>query len=106
MQLSFAYTYLNLFLTGIGISFVVSFWFPKSSVHFEFDKYLIEIALAVLLAVVVPYITIGIFHLVETKNSFCLKCCLPFTRREEFQGFQLSKEVHEKSVDVEMHEIM
>ena len=51
--------------------------------------------------VILLYILIGIFHLLETRNTWCSNCCLPFTKREEYGG----KASQEEATEFEMHEI-
>ena len=100
MHLSFVHTYFNILLTGIG-SYLALMYIDKNlyllaksdgiDLIFPIHEY-------VYISLPVCFLTIIIFHLLETKNSGCCKICLPFTKREKLS---FSQEEHREE-DIEM----
>ena len=92
MHLSFVHTYFNILLAGIG-SYLALLYFDKNLFPLSFkDTNLAFLAFPiheyVYISLPVCFLTVIIFHLLETKNSCCCKICLPFTKREELSFLQ------------------
>ena len=92
MHFSFLHTYFNILLAGIG-SYLALLYFDKNLFPLSFkDTNLAFLAFPiheyVYISLPVCFLTIIVFHLLETKNSCCCKICLPFTKREELSFSQ------------------
>ena len=94
MHLSFVFSYFNLILTAIGISYTFSSWFTYS------HHYFLYVIFIVLLTIIVPCLIIVIFQCAEKK-----KTCFTIKREVCQLDPPTLNEAQESSVEIEMHEI-
>ena len=107
MHLSFLHTYFNILLAGIG-SYLSLLYFDKNLYPLRGLKnkfadltraYELTFPIHGYVSIALPvcFLTIIIFHLLETKTSCCCNFCLPFTIREELS---MSQDEHHEEISM------